>query len=238
MNYQTIIFPLAILLLCIAGCGTTTNETVDVNTNQTGTIDQTESEEWITMEGIVIEKKTEPEYQLLVVPNLDKEPFSTKSEEELQSIAMQQDGAYYRIGAEIFNNVEVGTAVVISLDPSKPQLEMAPPIRFPEDIEIKAHSTTSSGSWAYEFVRWNDESYVITDKVVDKSEIGEEIGMVTSHSDKEGAYAGNFSNALEKGKKYYKINGVDTEEAIAIGLNEGMYVKALISEKGKEMNVK
>ncbi|WP_342567210.1 hypothetical protein MKY09_17600 [Psychrobacillus sp. FSL K6-4046] len=79
-------------------------------------------------------------------------------------------------------------------------------------------------SWAYQFVVWDGDVYIITEENVEK--IGKEIGHVTKYSDREGTYSGNFSNTFPKGTKYYEIVEVDPEEAIAVESEVGIYVKA------------
>ena len=78
-------------------------------------------------------------------------------------------------------------------------------------------------SWSYAFVVWDGYIYAVTEERV--TDIGGEIGQVTKYSDME-QYSGNFSNAYEKGTRYYAIKGVDTEVAIAIEEVNGNYVKA------------
>lgn len=80
--------------------------------------------------------------------------------------------------------------------------------------------------WAYGFVVNDGKSYIISDDRVDKEQTGSIIGKVTSYSDEEGTYSGNFSNCYPKGTKYYNIKGVDPDEAIAIKLNEGLFIRA------------
>lgn len=82
----------------------------------------------------------------------------------------------------------------------------------------------SFASWAYEFVVWDGDVYVVSDEVVNNVE--KEIGHVTKYSDKEGTYFGNFSNVYPKGTNYFSIKGVSTDEAIAIQTKEGTYIKA------------
>jgi hypothetical protein len=84
-------------------------------------------------------------------------------------------------------------------------------------------SKTLATSWAYSFVVWQGYIYVTSDEYV--TEIDREIGQVTKHSDME-TYPGNFSNAYEKGTKYYSIKGIRTEDAIAIEESKGRYKKA------------
>ncbi|MFJ7827350.1 hypothetical protein [Psychrobacillus sp. NPDC096623] len=78
--------------------------------------------------------------------------------------------------------------------------------------------------WAYAFVVWDDYLYVITTEQVD--EVDKKIGHVTKYSDREGNYSGNFSNAYPKGTKYYSIQGISTDEAIAIQEDDGTFIKA------------
>jgi hypothetical protein len=82
---------------------------------------------------------------------------------------------------------------------------------------------TLATSWAYSFVVWDGYIYVISDEYV--TEIGNEIGHVTRHSDME-QYSGNFSNAYKRGTKYYSIKGISTDHAIAVEESDGQYKKA------------
>ncbi|GAM12452.1 hypothetical protein [Mesobacillus selenatarsenatis] len=78
-------------------------------------------------------------------------------------------------------------------------------------------------SWAYSFVVWDGYIYVISNENV--TEVDSEIGQVSRYSDME-QYSGNFSNAYKKGTKYYSIEGIGTDDAIAIGESDGQYIKA------------
>ncbi len=79
-------------------------------------------------------------------------------------------------------------------------------------------------SWAYSFVVWDGYIYKVSGEYV--TDINSEIGKVTSYSDME-QYTGNFSNVYEEGTKYFSIQGVDTEDAIAIQEEDGRFMKAL-----------
>ncbi|MFS0864329.1 hypothetical protein [Fredinandcohnia sp. 179-A 10B2 NHS] len=83
---------------------------------------------------------------------------------------------------------------------------------------------TLATSWAYYFVVWDGYIYVISEGDY-VTEIGDEIGHVTRFSDME-QYSGNFSNAYKKGTKYYSIDGVSTDQAIAVEESDGQYIKA------------
>ena len=79
-------------------------------------------------------------------------------------------------------------------------------------------------SWAYSFVVWDDHIYIISDEYI--THINDEIGHVTNYSDME-QYGGNFSNTYKKGTKYYSIEGISTDEAIAVNEGNGKYRKAI-----------
>ena len=87
----------------------------------------------------------------------------------------------------------------------------------------------SLADWAYAFVVWDDYVYVVTDEQV--PEVDKEIGHVTNYSDREGTYSGNFSNAYPKGTKYYSIQGISKDKAIAIQKEDGTYIKATKDEE-------
>ncbi|UOE94661.1 hypothetical protein [Alkalihalobacillus sp. LMS39] len=86
---------------------------------------------------------------------------------------------------------------------------------------------TFATSWAYPFITWEGNLYVVTDTKIEKVE--EELGQVTSYSDME-SLPGDFSNAYQKGTKFYKIKGVSTEEAIAVEVEDGTFIKAIREE--------
>lgn len=89
-------------------------------------------------------------------------------------------------------------------------------------------SKSLATSWAYPFVVWDGYIYVVSDAYV--TEINSEIGQVTKYSDME-QYSGNFSNTYKKGTKYYSIEGISTDEAIAIQDKGGKYKKAVREAK-------
>jgi hypothetical protein len=79
-------------------------------------------------------------------------------------------------------------------------------------------------SWAYPFVVWDGYIYIVNDEYV--TEIDKEIGQVTKYSDMY-QQPGNFSNAYEKGTKYFSIKGISTDKSIAVEDGNGKYKKAL-----------
>lgn len=85
---------------------------------------------------------------------------------------------------------------------------------------------TAYAKWAYCFVVYNKNVYVITDKKVDTKLIGSLLGKVTKHSECEGTYSGNFSNTYPKGTRYYKIKGEDVKNLIAVKERDDSYTAA------------
>lgn len=97
----------------------------------------------------------------------------------------------------------------------------------------------ASASWAYPFVKWENETYVVTEEEVKEDKIGQEIGKVTTYSDLESSNtSGNFSNEYEVGTKYYEIKDISHKKAIAIKVKNGKFIKAIISDKWEEQNLK
>ncbi|MDQ6600815.1 hypothetical protein [Bacillus salipaludis] len=90
----------------------------------------------------------------------------------------------------------------------------------------------SFADWAYAFVLYEGNAYVISETHIEPNKIGKKIGEVTDYSDWEGGtYSGNFSNEFPKGTEYYEIKGVNTKDAIAVKKNEGLFIK--VNYKGK-----
>jgi hypothetical protein len=84
-------------------------------------------------------------------------------------------------------------------------------------------STSLATKWVYPFVVWDGYIYVVKDEVI--TEIDKEIGEVTKYSDMR-ELPGNFSNEYEKGTKYYSIQGISTDQSIAVEAEPGKYIKA------------
>ncbi|WP_419874680.1 hypothetical protein [Candidatus Pristimantibacillus sp. PTI5] len=80
--------------------------------------------------------------------------------------------------------------------------------------------------WASRFVVNDGMSYTVSDQTVEIEHIGERIGKVTSYSDEEGTYSGNFSNVYPKGTEYYAIKGVEAHVAIAVKAADDSFIKA------------
>lgn len=85
---------------------------------------------------------------------------------------------------------------------------------------------TVNAKWAYPFVVYNKNIYIITDKKVNTELIESKLGRVTKYSSREGTYSGNFSNTYPKGTKYYKIKDTDVNEFIAVNEKDGSFTAA------------
>jgi len=90
---------------------------------------------------------------------------------------------------------------------------------------ICIQSVSFATSWAYQFVVWEENIYVVSEGEY-VTEVEQKIGEVTNYSDME-QLGGNFSNAYPKGTKYYSMKGIKTEDAIAIENEGGNYIKAI-----------
>ena len=96
----------------------------------------------------------------------------------------------------------------------------------------------SSNSWAYDFVKWHGESYVINQSAkVKKQDIGKQLGEVEIYLEQEqNETTKNSSNIFKEGTKYFVIKGINTSEAIAVRIENGNYIKAIHSSIWKEEN--
>ncbi|CRK83411.1 hypothetical protein [Neobacillus massiliamazoniensis] len=100
--------------------------------------------------------------------------------------------------------------------------------------------STTYADWAYAFVVYDGNSYIVSETHIEPNKIGKKIGEVTEYSDREGTYSGNFSNQFLKGTEYYEIKGVNTKDAIAVKKSEGLFIKVNYNGKygasGKQVN--
>ncbi|MBK3494148.1 hypothetical protein JFL43_04595 [Viridibacillus sp. YIM B01967] len=90
-------------------------------------------------------------------------------------------------------------------------------------MTIPNHS--SATKWGYSLVTWDGYVYEVTDELV--TEVDKEIGHVTSYSDME-PLGGNFSNTYKKGTKYFSINEISTDQAIAVQVKDDQFLKAVM----------
>lgn len=96
----------------------------------------------------------------------------------------------------------------------------------------KQSTVSSSNSWAFDFITWNNTIYKETNKLVDK--VGPQIGSVTSFATQEDhLYHGTYSNKFEVGTKIYSIEGIKTTQAIAVKCKEKyiMLIESTLNEE-------
>ncbi|MED1875792.1 hypothetical protein [Brevibacillus borstelensis] len=95
-------------------------------------------------------------------------------------------------------------------------------------------TTNEIASWLYPYVKVENRVYVIESdenkvELVEKENIGEQIGTVEEKYDFEGdeqtSQATIASNYLEKGTKLFTIKNVDPSDHIAFEKSEGVFVK-------------
>lgn len=84
---------------------------------------------------------------------------------------------------------------------------------------------SSEKSWAYEFVKYNDVSYTLTEENLESGDISGEIGEVKEYLKSEKNPPNFSSNVYKKGTKLFKISKVDSSEAIAVKLKGGTFMK-------------
>lgn len=87
-------------------------------------------------------------------------------------------------------------------------------------ISILTPNSVSATKWVQEFVVWNGYVYTLQDEMI--VDVEGKIGEVTAFSDMN-QLPGNFSNVFQKGTSYYSIDGIETDESIAIKVGNGSY---------------
>ncbi|MGN8644625.1 hypothetical protein ACTNEO_00895 [Gracilibacillus sp. HCP3S3_G5_1] len=81
------------------------------------------------------------------------------------------------------------------------------------------------------YVLLDGRVYEITDEQINHVLIGQSVGEVTTQADdRTTTYFGNASNHYSIGTKYFKIEGIDIAEAIAVE-EQAAYVKAEFSHR-------
>ncbi|MCP3027761.1 DUF3221 domain-containing protein [Halobacillus sp. A5] len=109
---------IALLFLIVTACGTSEN-----NKNL---------EEFT---GVAAEKRVQNDsYQILVIPEVDRESIEEMNEEELLELAREEDGVYYTVEEDRFNKVEKGTEVKVTYDAEAGEEDSSPPQREAESI--------------------------------------------------------------------------------------------------------
>lgn len=108
------------------------NKSIEQNTNNHYNIGN--------IEGIVAEKLDFDDGSklplLLVIPNIEESDLLEKNIDEIILIASENNGTYFRVLQEVFNEFEVMQKVVVKYDLDGPVDESDPPIR--ELIEIQS----------------------------------------------------------------------------------------------------
>ncbi|NEZ00125.1 hypothetical protein [Heyndrickxia shackletonii] len=89
---------------------------------------------------------------------------------------------------------------------------------------------SSSTSWAFEFIRYNDVNYKVTNEEIKSKNLGEKIGEVKYYLKKEQDGKDMSSNIYPKGTEFYRINGIDKSDAIAVKDDNGKIIK-LVADK-------
>ncbi|MEB2278663.1 hypothetical protein LAV73_01405 [Lysinibacillus xylanilyticus] len=87
----------------------------------------------------------------------------------------------------------------------------------------------SSSSWAFQFVKYNNTHYIMTEEVLENNQLGEKLGEVKYDLNKEQDSKELSSNIYPVGTKIYAINNIDTSKAIAVVNEEGEIIK-LVAE--------
>lgn len=96
-------------------------------------------------EGTIVsieEKETEDDsfdgwYFMLVIPDIDDTDISDKDDDKLEEVAKDNDGAYYNVSPDIYDesDLETGTKVEVEFD-EEAQAKSTPPVRDAESIHV------------------------------------------------------------------------------------------------------
>jgi hypothetical protein len=86
------------------------------------------------IEGFVVAKRDPTD--VLVVSNIDSNAIQNMNQAELLAFAERENGIYFSIDKTNFENVSVGTKVIIQYDPDDGEEISTPPRRHSKSIEI------------------------------------------------------------------------------------------------------
>lgn len=131
----------------LAGCSASNQQdnTNDEKGSSSSNVDNLEKEE-----GFVANIK-EPEnvsedkddayadwYYMLVIPGIEDVDISEKTKDELEGLAQKNDGAYYNVHPDLYNenDLDAGVKVNIYWDKKEGEGEMNPPVRDAEKIDV------------------------------------------------------------------------------------------------------
>lgn len=109
-NFVTFI----LLLLILVSCSNTQNNILDSNLS--------------TLEGIIADKANNNQ-RLLVIPNIDKSDLTNKDLNDLLNLAEQNNGIYFNVSKEEYENYNIGDKVLVEYDIEGDVEESNPPIR-------------------------------------------------------------------------------------------------------------
>ncbi|MHA6259045.1 DUF3221 domain-containing protein [Sporosarcina sp. CAU 1771] len=114
-----------VLIFLVVGCGQDQTNNTD---NKSGSFEQ--------QEGIIVDIKENQDgrSQILVVPNISEDDISDKNDDELIKIAQEKDGAYYGFETGKYEELEVGTHVIVYWNGN--QADSDPPQRGIEKIDV------------------------------------------------------------------------------------------------------
>lgn len=73
--------------------------------------------------------------QILLIPNITTEDIVDKTEREIVTMAQEKDGAYYGVSTDEYNEIEIGTHLIVYWDWDVGQEDSDPPQRIATIIE-------------------------------------------------------------------------------------------------------
>lgn len=82
---------------------------------------------------------------------------------------------------------------------------------------------SSQTSWVSNFVKYEGVFYNVTEEKVEN--VSEKLGEVTHYLETEGETPNLSSNEYVEGTEIYSIEGIDVEEAIAVKVEDGVFIK-------------
>lgn len=89
----------------------------------------------------------------------------------------------------------------------------------------------SSASWAYEFIKFNDTKYIVTEEKVESNILGQKLGEVKHFLDEDGDSSELSSNVYREGTDFFEIKGISSSEAIAVKFGQGESIKLVAEEE-------
>lgn len=95
---------------------------------------------------------------------------------------------------------------------------------------VGCNTETSSSSWAFQFVKYNDQNYVPTKENVSRDDLEKKIGKVETFLDEEQDSSNLSSNAFDEGTEIYSIQGDNVNKAIAVVDKDGKVTKLKVKE--------